>query len=384
MYHRRCRRRIFLWLTCLACACACGCRPAAFVAGAVVRQGASPYAGCGEPGLWTYQGLDPCVPPRIRPGTYATATDGVPFLDVTALGRHGYRFNWSERNGVVYTCRAGHIDIAHVRKAADCTGYLAAVTLEHLKRGETRFQCKLIEPSLYFVTLTPPLGWDRLDEADRERIARDVSREFAQHLAFTALTWHEILTWFGYRPRPHKSEFPSAFSWEDTYSNLLGVHVAGAALGDESGAFSEIVTVVLDRWLRELGGRPGKVARHAARMMRGKWYSHRWFSTRIWMRNFDLGFDDGYVTPCLVPSLDGCEEAQPLPLAVPTLDALARHGFSAKVEIEARVWELNRILEVLDAAGRPAVKRLDPATHFPVIVSYCQARSRPSGSRRGD
>ena len=159
-----------LWLVVLAGVC--GCRPASFVAGAVMRQGPSLCAGHDRPGRWSYPGLDPCVPPRIRPGTYATVTDGVPFLDAESLGPHSYCFNWAERNGIVYTCRAGHIDIAHVRKAADCTGYIAAVTLAHLERGETRFECKLIEPSLYFVTLTLPREWDRLDDAEREWIAR--------------------------------------------------------------------------------------------------------------------------------------------------------------------------------------------------------------------
>lgn len=346
---------------------AMGCRPAAFVAGAVVRQGASPYGSLGRTGRWCYEGLDPGVPPRIRPGTYATATHGVPFLDPTAIGPHSYRFSWAERNGIVYTCRGGHIDIAHVRKAADCTGYLAALTLERLRKGETRFQCRLIEPSLYCVELTPPPEWDRLDDAERERIARDVSREFAQYVAFTALTWHEFLTWFGYQPRPHKSEFPSAFSWEDTYSNLLGVHIAGIVL-ENGGCFSEALTVILDQWLRELGGLPAEAGREATRRMDGTWYTRGWLTTKVWERNFDLGLDDGYVTPTLIPAVPGCREAESVSLPVPTLDSLARYGFSAKVEIEGRVWELKKIRKALAAEGCPNVERLDPVAHYPLLI----------------
>ena len=202
-----------------------------------------------------------------------------------------------------------------------------------------------------------------------------VSRELARYVAYTALTWHEILTWFGYRPRPYKSEFPSAFSWEDNYSNLLGVHVAAMALDDQTVAFNEAVTMALDERLRELGGQPAGVAKQAAQMMRGKWYSHRWFTTRIWMRNFDLGADDGYVSPCLVPSLAVCDEAQALPLAAPVLDDLADYGVSARVEIEPRVWEQNRILEVLRDAGVPAGKHLDPTIHFPALVNYIAQRA---------
>ena len=379
MYHRRCCNLLVLLSACLSGAL--GCRPATFFAGAAISQNAPWRAGRNASCPWTFPGLDPRVPPRIRPGSYATATNNVRFLDAASLGPHSYRFIWSERNGIIYTCRAGHIDIAHVRKAADCTGYLAAVALEHIERGETRFLCKLIEPSVYFISLTFPPNWDDLDDTERERIARCVSRELAQYLAFTSLTWHEIITWFGYRPRPYKSEFPSAFSWEDTYSNLLGVHIAAAALEDEHFAFSEAVTMVLEKRIDELGGQPAEVARQAAEAMKGKWYSKHLFSTNIWMRCFDVGLDDGYVTPCLVPSLAVCEGAQPLPLAVPVLDNLAKYGFSARVEIEAKVWEQKKILAVLDAmAGRasalrsgPPAARLDPAVHFPLIIRYIEA-----------
>jgi hypothetical protein len=353
---------------------AMGCRPAAFVAGAVVRQGASSYGSLGRAGRWCFDGLDPGVPPRIRPGTYATATHGVPFLDPTAIGPHSYRFSWAERNGIVYTCRGGHIDIAHVRKAADCTGYLAGLTLERLRKGETRFQCRLIEPSLYWVELTPPPEWDRLADAERERIARDVSREFAQYVAFTALTWHEFLTWFGYQPRPHKSEFPSAFSWEDTYSNLLGVHIAGIVL-ENGGCFSEALTVILDQWLQELGGLPARVGREATMRMDGTWYTRGWLTTKVWERNFDLGLDDGHVTPTLIPAVPGCGGAEPLPLTVPTLDSLARYGFSAKVEIEGRVWEMKKIRKALATEGCPNVERLDPVAHYPLLIEYLRRDS---------
>jgi hypothetical protein len=244
------------------------------------------------------------------------------------------------------------------------------LTLEHLRTGETRFQCRLIEPSLYWVELTPPSDWDRLDDAERERIARDVSREFAQYVAFTALTWHEFLTWFGYQPRPHKSEFPSAFSWEDTYSNLLGVHIAGTALEGGSGGFSEALTVILDQWLGELGGLPGRAGQQATTGMDGTWYTRGWLTTKVWERNFDLGLDDGHVTPTLIPAVPGCGGAEPLPLAVPTLDSLARYGFSAKVEIEGRVWEMKKIRKALAVEGCPRVERLDPVAHYPLLIEY--------------
>ncbi len=369
----RCRYRSLIVLLSTLGVGASGCRPATFLAGAAISQSAPWRADRSGPGRWTFDGLDPRVPPRIRPGCYASATRSVHFVDAGHLGPHSYRFKWSERNGIAYTCRGGHIDIAHVRKAADCAGYLAAVILGHLERGQTSLQCKLIEPSVYFVALTPPPDWDCLDEVERERIARQVSSRLGRYLAFTALTWHEILTWFGYRPRPHVSEFPSAFSWEDTYSNLLGIHIAAAALDDRSSAFGEAVTRALQQQLEELGGQPADVARQAAEAVRGAWYSANWLGTTIRMRNLDLGLDDGHVTPSLVPSLAVCEGARPHPLAVPSLDSLSDYGFSGKVEIDAKVWELAKILKVLEAAGSPRTERLDPAIHFPLIMNHISA-----------
>ncbi len=295
-------------------------------------------------------------------------------MDAADLGSHSYRFSWSEHNGIAYACRGGHIDIAHVRKGADCTGYLAAVTLDHLNRGEASFQCKLVEPSIYFVTLTFPPDWDRWDEAERRRIARAVAVRVGQYLAYTSLTWHEIITWFGYRPRPHVSEFPSAFSWEDTYSNLLGAHIAGTALEDESQDFDDAMTFAMQEKMRELGGQPLAVAKQASEAMRGQWYSSNWVSTAIQRRDLDVGWDDGYVSPVLVPSVPACEGAEPYLLAMPTADSVEEYGFSLHVEMAPKVWEMKKIRKVLAAAGCPDVKRLDPAAHFPLIVAHIEAR----------
>jgi len=338
--------------------------------GAVVCQGLGAFVESSPAQEWTFRGLDSRIPPRIRPGTYASATYGVRFADTDSLGAHQYRLNSQENNGIVYTCAGGHIDIAHVRKAADWTGFLAAVTLEHLHKGQAAFRFKLWEPSLYFVDLTYPQGWGSLPTGERERVARDVSRQLGQYLAYTAMTWHEMLTWFGFRPKGYKSEFPSAFSWEDSYSNLLGTCLAAEALQDPDREFSDAVTVALRQHLESLGAQPAVVARQAAEMVRGDWYSKRWLFTAIGKRNLDIGSDDGQVTPSLVPSLSGCEGAQPRPLAVPTLEGLAKYGFSATVTIKPRVWEESKILSALYGSSRPTTTRVNPSIHFALLIHY--------------
>jgi hypothetical protein len=165
-----------------------------------------------------------CPSPVIGFATFSNPDD---------IGSHRYGFSVREKNGIVYTARAGHVDIAHVRKAADWTAYLSELTLAQLQEGQTTFSFRQREPSRYFVTLQYPEYWGGLTDETRESMARDVAIELGQYLAFLGGTWHEIVTWFGHNNSGLISEFSSAFSWEDTFSNLLGTHVASVALHDD-------------------------------------------------------------------------------------------------------------------------------------------------------
>jgi len=372
-----------------------GCQEGTTLLGAIVCQGIGRPVGPNPANPLGFRGLDARIPPRIRPGSYASPTPGVRFLDGERIGPHSYWYSWSERNGIVYTCKAGHIDIAHVRKAADWTGFLAAITLECLHNNETEFSFKLREPSLYFVKLTYPADWEGLAKKEQERIARDVSVNLGQYFAYTAATWHEILTWFGYQPKAVQSEFQSAFSWEDVFSNLLGTHIAVLALEDTEHDFSQAVTLALDRQLKELGAQPGQTARRAAEKVWGLWFSRPLFFTVMQRRNFDVGLNDGFVTPWLVPFVPECEGAQAQSLPVPELDFLGQYGFSMKLEIEPREWEKDKVLRIVFGFGAPKRtlsrlgnpfpldgvppdvkkrgKRLEPAVDFPRIMDHIQA-----------
>ena len=83
-------------------------------------------------------------------------------------------------------------------------------------------------------------------------------------------------------------------------------------------------------------------------------------------RNFDIGLENGYITPTLVPEVSSCPDAQPLPLPVPRLDALAQYGFSVKVEIEPHEWEKDKILRVV-YGNRPG-NRIVPDQQFALIM----------------
>ena len=325
--------------------------------------------------------------PRARVGRYATPTVGTVFADTEDLGVHGYYSSWSEKIGIAYTCKAGHIDLAHVRKSADWTAYLAANILEQLKKNETRFSFKFKEPARYHVQLTYPDWWKDLPEEEKDRITRDISIGLGQYFTYVGCTWHEILTWFGYRSVGLYPEFPSAFSWEDSFSDLLGTHIAAKALRDTEHEYDEAMTLALKRELDDLGIQPRDVAVRASNMVRGLWFSGDFlFLVDMKGRNFDIGLDDGFVTPWLVPSLaktqspvaprgtgvrglPECEGAQPQSYPAPSLDFLSEYGFSAKFELEPKELERHKILSIVYPDRKERRKRIEPAAHFPAIMA---------------
>ena len=312
--------------------------------------------------------------PRRRLGCYPTSTVGTGFLDPEYLGPHGYRFKLSEKNGIVYTCEAGHIDVAHLRIAADWTVYLASKSFKCLMKSDAGFSFKLnANYSRYFAQFTYPENWQDLSQKDKEQIAREVSLKLGQYLAFTATTWHEIMTWFGYKCLGIFPEFPSAFSWEDSFSNLLGTHIAAQALRDTDHEFEEAMTLAIDQELEKLGIKSRYTAISASENARGEWFSgYLLYLVDMKRRNFDIGLDDGYVTPTIVPGILGCEGIQAQSYPVPNLDFLSEYQFSVKIEIEPRDWEKDKILSIVYPDAKTRKGRLEPVAHFARIMNYIQ------------
>jgi len=309
-------------------------------------------------------------PPRARLACYASSTIGTRFIDPERLGSHGYRRSRSEKNGIVYTRKGGHIDIAHLRKTADWTAFLAAKTFQHIMDNETEFSFKLREPSLYFVQLTYPRYWQDLSRQQKAHIAYDISIRLGQYFAYTACSWHEMLTWFGYKAAGFYPEFPSAFSWEDMFSNALGTHIAFLAIWDNEHTFDEAMTLAIDRELRALQVQPKHIAIRAAKTVRGKWFSGDFLFVDLIKRNFDIGLDDGFVTPWIVPSVSGCDAAEAQSYPIPNLNSVFDYGFSVKLEIEPKEWEKDQILKIVYPDEKQEENRLQPAIHFAPIMKY--------------
>jgi len=233
-------------------------------------------------------------------------------LGVDELGNHRYdsgvvklgpsgdnsSFFQREPNGLVYTCRGGFIDTAHVRDVADWTLFLASQIARNLETG--------------MVLELPDEGGQRrivlepVDEIHIERVGRrPIAIELGQWAAFQISIWHEIATWYGWSTLPAFPETASAFSPEDLYSNILGAKIY-AALASQRSARSEFTyNRSFDEWLHSallyLGAVPPDVASAAMQSVDQRWWDSRQLLPQrelVIRRNFEIG---ARIEPWLVP-----------------------------------------------------------------------------------
>ncbi len=203
------------------------------------------------------------------------------------------------------------------------------------------------------------------------KVAGEVALIVGPYLTFTMTSWHEMITWYGFKCMGPFPEFPSAFSWEDSYSNLLGTIIAVRALQDPQHKFNEAVKIALDQEMRTLGILPARAAKRITETMRGQWWTGNViFHVNMKKRNFDIGLNDGYITPTLIPQVSECPNAEPMSYPVPRLDVLAQYDFAAQVEIEPHEWESGKILRLVHG-DRPQ-KRINPGEHFATIMKDIQ------------
>ena len=299
--------------------------------------------------------------PRPRLGCYPTSTPGSRFVSADRLGKHSYGYSPFEKNGITYTCKGGHIDIAHLRISADNTRYITTELYKGMLEGKRDFSFDLTaDKSLHIVKLSYPKNWEQ--SADKEAIAKKVSLELGQYLTFSETTWHEMLTWYGYQTMAIFPEQASAFSWEDMYSNLLGIRLAAQALQDNEHGYNKALTLALDKEMKILGGKSAHFAREAAESVRSQWFEGNVFVS-MEKRNLDIGLDDNYVTPMIVPQV--CHGAKPMPYPVPDLD-ISGYGFSMDYQIRPREFEKGRILKIVYPNGDG--KTIKPNIHFAKIM----------------
>jgi hypothetical protein len=316
--------------------------------------------------------------PRARAGNYPSNTSGGKFIDADALGRHNFRSLIGEKDGIVYTARGGDIDIGHLRIAADNVYYLNHKVREHLANADTEFTYKLnTDPSIFYVRIEYPADFKLLSDQQKQVVIDKVSLELAQYCTWNMVQWHEVLTWFGYKSLGVLPEFASAFSWEDGYSNLLGTIVAARAIGTEDpdvSQFNDNMTRELAIEIAHLGGTSAEFARDASEKMRGVWYEGN-LHTDMLLRNLDMGFADGMVTPTLIPGV--CPGAKPQRYPAPTPKTAESLGFKVALEIEPHEFEKEKYLSIIYPAGDYG--RIIVARDMPKIMDYVRTEALQRG-----
>lgn len=187
------------------------------------------------------------------------------------LGPHGYDKGelTPERNGLVYTCRGGFLDIAHVRDNADKTLYLAMELARALPQGAT---IEWPEEGTKRRVIVAPLPKGLLERHGRWRTATAL----ASWAVYQLSTWHEVVTWYGFESIAGVSERLSSFSPEDVYSNVLGINLGAGIVLAGAVRSREEYDVTMEAWLREALRRLGVVskadARQAMQAVDGLWW----------------------------------------------------------------------------------------------------------------
>ncbi|MGH7785782.1 MAG: DUF4056 domain-containing protein [Candidatus Binatia bacterium] len=284
-----------------------------------------------------------------------------------------------EHNGLIYTCRGGFIDTAHLRDWADWSLAIGGHIARSLESGTT---IALPDEGGRRHVVVAPVDATVLAEHGR----REIAVPLAQWLAFQLSVWHEIATWFGWSALPMFSEEASAFSPEDLYSNLLGIRIAGTLVYGHGVAsevaYNENMNDLIARLLRRLGALPAADGRQAALAVDGLW----WDSSvalpakqLVRRRNFAIGTS---VAPWLVTDAPVSSDAkrriaaacagsaQPIDMRNPDTCAAGQMRFDRVATVEIVVGA------ELIARGFPLPRRGDPRitqADFPSIITAIRA-----------
>jgi hypothetical protein len=238
-----------------------------------------------------------------------------------------------QERGIAYTCKAGHIDMAHTRKYAEWSQEYAKIVLKNLENGHTQFSFKGTEPARYDVKISYPKNWSSLNEESKKEIINNIAIELGPYFAFQTSIMHETLTWFGWKSTFIVPEFSSAFSWEDRFSDTFGCYLAGLAMRNKEHNFPDAIDILLNKEFERLGVQSKDTCINAVKSVEGKWYSQTGLDGKMMMRNFDIGERDNQVNPCMIPVKE-CFGAEPWAVPIPQLRYAQEQGFNVEIEIE--------------------------------------------------
>ncbi len=332
----------------------------AFGTGLKVRVGAVPVPG--------FRIGNIIGPDEVGPHTY----DSGALTRSSQSGTSGFRHR--EGNGLLYTCRGGFIDTAHVRDYVDWTVYLGSTLARNLSTGTT---IEFPDEGGQRRIVSRPISQEAIDRHGLARIAASM----AQWISFQLSIWHEIATWFGWSWTKTFPETASAFSPEDLYSNVLGVKLFGATIPRSSARTEYLFNSTVDSWLEVVLEHLGPVPISVGAVSIQTDDQHWWDSSKrlpdkelTLRRNFNI---DGQITPWLVPTELASESLRnicgddPDPVTISIASRMMNVKFSDWVSLQIEVDDNLAAQVPFTEIGR-SVTQAD----FPRIIEAIREQNR--------
>jgi hypothetical protein len=266
--------------------------------------------------------------------------------------------------GIVYTCRAGFLDLAHLRESVDWTWYLrghVVYLLEHgggsvtFENDQTRFDLIVRPPRL-----------EGLSGAERAAVLDEAAVRLGQRGAFLVETWHEIESWYGLRTVFFVPEDRSTFTWDDTASHAVGAGIGARVARVPRKEFDEKAAAAIREELESLGAVPKSWVDRATQRVAGRW----WKGEVPVRRDLDIGLESGSKAPWIVPGLECCEGVEPIRLEVPSLRDVRGRDLTGMYEIRLTLWPS---LAAEMYKGEEAPQAIDAEREFPRLVEKIRA-----------
>ena len=224
--------------------------------------------------------------------------------DRSMLGNHNFgNFNKVKDNvGMAYTCRAGFVDVSHLRDNADWSAHVYFNLKRWINSGKeiiARTEGGFTKRAIYFPTM---------DDADLESLTEEDLDLLAISIGYNLALMHETATAFKIAVSVPAAFFAnekaSAFSAEDAYSNLLGNYL-GVAAAKSALPYNQAMTEILDSTLADLGAQSKATTIEAFELVRNDWWIRGMYSSFKHTLKRDFTYQ-GVVTPRLIPNAQFC------------------------------------------------------------------------------
>jgi len=366
-------------------------------------------------GLWVQKPDDPIPDIPVRIGNRACCAFGkdvrasfaginIPLVSVSRVGKyeelgpHRYdasfgalddprdnAFPMGEANVLIYTCRGGFIDTAHLREPVDWIAFFIAKLDRHLEQG-TVIELPVEGAERRVVVKAIPKEMIRQSGRDEILIA------ISQWLSYQLSIWHEVVQWYGVSMLKSFPETASGFSLEDAYSNAVGLRLMDGVdfrthFVSEM-AYNNFIDALLVEGIEALQPVPQEVGERALVALDQIWWDstvrlpHREIVLRRYLdTDNELSpwlFPDKFASPELRAQLEQHCGPKPEPLVVQIPDSLAGFAFDDYVTLEFRQNGLLDGIPVFEALG----PRFDQSA-FPKVMAAAAADVREKLGPRG-